>query len=58
MGVLEEGGVLEAVAEEAVEGYVGRPDESYGGCEGVVGYIGDEEEWNGEEESVGEVVEG
>ena len=31
VGVLEVGGVFEAVAEEAVEGYVGYPDEGDGG---------------------------
>lgn len=32
VGVLEVGRVFEAVAEEAIEGYVGRPDECDGGC--------------------------
>ena len=35
VGVLEEGRVFEAVAEEAVEGDVGCPDEGDGGREGA-----------------------
>ena len=44
MGVLEDGGVLEAVAEEAVEGYVGGPDEGQLYGEWVVPDVGGEQE--------------
>ena len=56
MGVLEECGVFEAVAEEAVEGDVGGPDEGEGCSEMPVKDVAGQEEGEGEGESVGEVV--
>ena len=56
VGVLEESWVLEAVAEEAVEGYVGGPDEGDGGGSGPVVEIAAEEEDEGKGLGVGEVV--
>jgi len=55
VGVFEEGRVFEAVAEEAVEGDVGCPDEG----EGLVPVleVADEEEGEREGEGVGEVVD-
>ena len=42
VGVFEEGGVFEAVAEEAVEGYVGCPDEGDGlEWPGMMGRVAD-----------------
>jgi hypothetical protein len=57
VGVLEVGRVFEAVAEEAVEGYVGCPDERDGGGELPVSGVADEEESEREGEGVGEVVD-
>ena len=56
VGVFEEGGVFEAVAEETVEGYVGDPDEGDG--ELPMEKIADEQESEWECEGVDEVVEG
>jgi hypothetical protein len=56
VGVLEAGWIFEAVAEEAVYGYVGGPYEGDGGGEVPVLEIADEEESEREVESVGEVV--
>src|ERR1700748_2056611 len=58
MGVLEVGGVFEAVAEEAVEGDVGCPDEGDGGGEGPVLDVAGEEKSERGSEGVGEVVGG
>jgi hypothetical protein len=59
VGVLEVGRVFEAVAEDAVEGYVGCPDECDGEGELPVSGVADEEESERERESegVGEVVD-
>ena len=56
VSVFEEGGVFKAVTQEAVEGYVGDPDE--GDCyeDWVIGGIGDEEESDWKDEGVGEIV--
>ena len=56
VSVFEEGGVFQAVAEEAVEGYVGGPDEGDGGGSGPVVEIAAEEEDEGKGQGVGEVV--
>ena len=59
VGVFEEGWVFEAVAEEAVEGDVGCPDEGDGfGASVPVLDVAGEEEGEREGEGVGEVVGG
>jgi hypothetical protein len=58
VGVLEVGGVFEAVAEEAVDGNVGCPDEGDGGGEGTMLDVAGEEESEGKSQGVGEVVGG
>src|SRR5277367_5360490 len=57
VGVLEEGGVFEPVAEETVHGYVCDPDE--GECRGEmpVEQIAGEQENEGKREGVDEIVE-
>ena len=57
MGVLEECGVFEAVAEEAVRGYVCDPDEGDCGGETPVQEISCEQESQGKREGVDEIVE-
>jgi hypothetical protein len=57
VGVLEVGRVFEAVAEDAVEGYVGCPDECDGEGELPVSGVADEEESERESEGVGDVVD-
>jgi hypothetical protein len=57
VGVPEVGRVFEAVAEEAVEHYVGCPDECDRGGELPVSDVADEEESEREGEGVGEVVD-
>jgi hypothetical protein len=58
VGVFEEGGVFEAVAEETVGGYVGSPDETDFEGQGMMGRVAHEQECQGEGQGVGEVVEG
>ena len=57
VGVLEEGGVLESVAEEPVEGYVRDPDERERGGDVPVEQITGEQESQGKCEGVDEIVE-
>ena len=56
VGVLEEGGVFEAVAEEAVEGDVGNPDQGQFGGEVPVLDVAGEQEGEGDGQGVGQVV--
>ena len=56
MGVLEVGGVFEAVAEEAVEGDVSYPDKGESQGKGPVPDVAQKEEGEGQHENVGEVV--
>jgi hypothetical protein len=56
VGVFEAGWVFEAVAKEAVEGYVGCPDEGCGGGWMPVLEVAEEEEGEWEGEGVDEVV--
>jgi hypothetical protein len=58
VGVLEEGGIFEAEAEEAVQGDVGDPDERERGGKGPVEEIAEEQEGEGKGEGVDEVVGG
>ena len=58
VGVFEDGWIFEAVAEEAVDGYVGGPDERDGQSYRPVLEVAGEEKSEGEREGVGEVVGG
>jgi hypothetical protein len=58
VSVFEEGGVFEAITQEAVEGYVGDPDECDCYEELMLSGVGDEKEDERENEGVAEVVDG
>jgi hypothetical protein len=58
VSVFEVGWVFEAVAEEAVEGDVGDPDEGHGCEELVMRGERDKSECDWEDEGVGQVVRG
>jgi hypothetical protein len=58
MSVFEVCRIFQPVAEEAVEGDVAGPDDGDGLKRQAMGLKGDEKEKDGEEESVGEVVDG
>ena len=57
VGVLEEGGVFESVAEEAIHGYVCDPDEGDSRGEMPVEQVAGEQESEGKREGVDEIVE-